>query len=176
MGYLAAFGDGSDPGAIIFNSTKYPGTCKPSDAYTLGVFKELQRQLNRLAQGKGVSKIAVDGDVGPGTVALARTVGIDSSGSCSTIAMNAAVYASIAKGLADQLGVPASVSQPTPIKAPSIVNAAGQETTVTGGGGIAASVSGAFAGMSNLEKALALGIVGGIAYVVLVKKPKRKGR
>ncbi len=57
-----------------FNSTKYPGTCKPIDAATLAFVMDFQRQLNRVAQKLNFPKIAPDGSIGPATLALFRLV------------------------------------------------------------------------------------------------------
>lgn len=178
MAYLRGYGDdgdGASPNVLIWNSTKYPGTCKPSDAYTLGVFKELQMQLNRVAQARSLAKIAVDGDIGPGTVSLANKA-IGAPANCVAIAGAADGYTNQAKIMADNAGVPGSVSSPAPTRPSTLVNAATGVETLAPSTGIAASLTNAFSGMSPLGKALAIGIVGGLGYVLLVKPPKKGAR
>ena len=179
MSYLIGTGDVSISdvnvtNAIVFNSTKYPGTCKPSNSYTLGVFKELQRQLNRVATRftNPLPKVAIDGDIGPGTVDLAYKA-IGAPPSCTTIATNALGYTAQAKSMADNAGVPATISQPTSSKPSTVVDAATGVESLAPSSGIAGSVSDALANMSSTQKLAGLVILGGLAYVML-KKPKAK--
>ncbi len=161
-------GMGDDTGtALAWNSTKYPGVCKPSNAATLAVFKNLQTQLNRAAQAKGVAKISVDGDIGPGTIALmAKVLGTSSSLACTTVAAGAAAFAATAAGIAAAGNVPVTISQPVPVKAPTLVDAAGKETLApaSSGSGIAASLASQWGSMSTPVKLAAVGILGGIGY------------
>lgn len=116
-----------------FNSTKYPGTCKPMDFDTLNIVREMQGQLNRLAKARGRTLIAVDGDVGPGTVAAVRAAAGDLSplqfdtSSCMAVATRSLDIGMRAKTVADGLGAPAKVPSPIPPKAPSIVTITGAE-------------------------------------------------
>jgi hypothetical protein len=163
--------------ASHFNSTKYPGICKPMDKDTLDQVVAMQQQLNRLAQLKAIPKIAPDGDVGPATVALVnkmKEVVLDlttDTSTCLAVAMNADVIASNAQMAADAAGVPSSVSAPTPPKPPSYVLPSG--TTVTPPSSSAASISDAFGGMSTTTLLLlGVGVVG-VGYMVA---NKRKGK
>ncbi len=75
-------------GAVAFNaaepwcSPEHPsGSCSPTSGIAkpmtneaLAAFKELQNQLNRVAQVKGWSKTPVDGRIGPLTIALYNKV------------------------------------------------------------------------------------------------------
>jgi len=181
MAYLRGYGDigtdllggltsGAGAGAVLsYNSTKYPGTCKPSNTYTLNLFKALQSQLNRVAQLQGLSKISTDGDIGPGTVSLAsRAIGAPSS--CTAIAANVAGYTQQAKIMADTGGAPSSVSAPPQTKPSTIVDAiTGMESPAPSG--IAASLTGLWDGLTPAGKIGAVGILGGIGYY-LYKKAK----
>lgn len=167
--YLNGYGDdvgaGIAPNIIVFNSTKYPGICKPSNKYTLDAFKELQRQLNRVAQLRGLAKIGVDGDIGPGAVGLANKA-LGAPASCTSIASSAPGYASQAKIMADSGGAPATVAGPLVIKPSTLVNAATGVEVIAPSSGIAANVGNAFANMSPIAKLAAVGILGGIGYYV----------
>jgi len=153
--------------ASDFNSTKFPGICKPTNFDALDKFKEMQRQLNRIAQVKRMTMIAVDGDIGPSTLRLVQStgpymmvphVGVDPA-SCSFVAMNALVIAAQAKSAADAAGVPAKISQPRPSSPPSIVTPSGaivpQKT----------SIFDAFENMSTpMMLVLGAAVVGGAYY------------
>jgi hypothetical protein len=156
---------------LAFNSTKYPGICKPSDTRTLAAFKELQSQLNRLAKGKGLSdRISVDGDIGPGTSNLMVKTGMSTSTmACTAIAVAATAFAAQAKQLADQLKAPASVAGPLPVRAPTLVSSVGLEIPAPATG-IGAGVFNAFTGMSTPMKVAAVGILAGIGYFAFKKK------
>ncbi len=175
--YQYTFGDTTTEIAntpLSFNSTKYPGVCKPMDFRTLAVFQGLQSQLNRLAQVKGLAKVAVDGDIGPGVISLAGKAGIAPVGSaCSVIAANAIVYEAQSRLLADTLKAPAMVSGPAPLKAPSIID----PKTMLDVPAPRAS-AGLLDGFNNLStplKLAAVGVLGGIAYYIH-KGSKKKGR
>lgn len=115
--------------ASKFNCTKYPGICKPMDFATLDIVREMQQQLNRIAKVKGLPLIAVTGDIGPNTLALAirADIGIASTATASGISMIADSIRDGARAKADALGAPASVSAPIPPKAPTIVTPNGTE-------------------------------------------------
>lgn len=159
---------------LSFNSTKVPGVCKPMDFKTLAVFEDLQSQLNRVAHAKGLPKIAVDGDIGTGTTGLMVKVGMASAGiTCTAVAVAAGAFAAQAKQLADQLGAPAKVSGPPPIKPPSILDPNTLLEIPAPSGGIAAS----FANLSTAGKLAAVVALGGIGYFLIgSKKKKSKGR
>lgn len=152
-----------------FNSTKIPGTCKPMNFATLDKFKELQRQMNRVAKVRGFSIIAVDGDIGPGTTSLFNKIFAQSM-TCSQIATLAEAYAAQLKAIADQQGVPATVSAPKPASPPSIISPA---TGAIVPQPASASILDAFQNMGISPTQLM--IVGGLAGLVIYKKMK-KGR
>jgi len=150
-----------------FNSTKYPGVCKPTNQATLELVYELQRQLNRIAQMKGLTKIAVDGDIGPGTVRLFNQA-IGGSASCQTIASQVSTFTAQLNALAVSLNAPAKVSSPAPAKPPTYVNATtGLE--VVAPKGMAASLSDSI-GLST-PMLLLLGIAAIGAGYYLTRKP-----
>jgi hypothetical protein len=153
------------------------GVAKPMDVATLDLFKELQRQLNRVAQLKGLSKIDVDGRIGPGTVKLYRLAfNQPSSITCDTVALVASSVVQSAKALADQGSVPTTVPGPiVPISPPSTPNTDG---TVSDPPGV-----GAFGAIQGLATMLPGGNLGALAAIGLIsygvyrisKKPKRGG-
>lgn len=158
--------------ASNFNSTKYPGICKPMNRETLDQVVEMQNQLNRVAQNKGIAKIAPDGDVGPGTVGLVNKVkeivldlATDTS-TCMGVAMNADLIASNAKMFADTAGVSATVSAPIPPRPPSFIAPTGLEVPVPGAGS---------GGMNTTMLILGLGAVG-LGFFLLMNRPERKAR
>ncbi len=141
MAYLEALGALA---AGDWNTTKYPGTCKPTNFTSLGIARELQTQLNRLAQALGLPKIAVDGDIGPGTMTLLKRVqakGLVSGGdpvkaillntyaNCSSVASLAPSLTLAAQRFADDASVPPRVTQPPPPKPVTIVMPSGAEVT-----------------------------------------------
>lgn len=157
-----------------FNSTKYPGTCKPMDFDTLNIVREMQSQINRIAKARGRTLIAVDGDVGPGTVAAVRAASGDlaplqfDTSSCMAVATRAIDIGIRAKTVADGLGVPAKVSAPIPPKAPSIVTITGAEIKAPPMVGASLLDSVKNLGMPTLL-VLGAGLVG-IGYYVTRKK------
>jgi hypothetical protein len=52
-----------------WSSKQISGVCIPLDASTLAIFKDLQRQTNRVLSRAGKALIGVDGRIGPGTKA-----------------------------------------------------------------------------------------------------------
>ncbi len=172
--YLSMGDSGAEPG-VTWNSTKIPGVCKPSDFSTLAKFKALQEQINRLAQVKGTPKIAVDGDLGAGTVsAYNKAMGTGLS-SCSQLAGAVSAFTAQVRMAADSAGAPSRVSGPAPTTAPSIVTPAGSLVVAPPGAGnpMAASVYDAFGSLGGIGKIAALGIAGGIGYLLLKKKRRK---
>lgn len=160
---------------LNFNSTKYAGVCKPSDVRTLSRFRDLQSQLNRVAQVKGLTKIAVDGDIGPATIKLMTSAGMVPAGTgCSTIAAGAVAFTGLAKTIADAGGAPANVAGPI-AKPSTLVSATGQETLAPAspyGGSLLES----FNALSTPMKIAAVGVAGGLGYYLYKStKKKRKG-
>lgn len=175
---------GSTVTSSDFNCVKYPGICKPMNLRALQTVQALQAQMNRVAQVKGMGKIAVDGAIGPGTLALFNQVAAASQGtpyvmspvgSTPLLAADADVYASQCAGLANALGAPAQVSAPSANSPVTLVNRAGAELKAPkanqdmAGAGILA----AFNGMSTVAQVAVVGI-GGFAVLKFMKK--RKGR
>lgn len=160
--------------ASNFNSTRYPGVCKPMNVDTLNQVVDMQKQLNRVAQQKGVTKIAPDGDIGPATVALVNKVKeivLDltaPSSTCSQVASNADLIASNARMFADTAGVPATVPAPAPPKPPSFITPAGGEISVPGAGASASLLG----GMSTTAMLLLGAVIVGAGYF-LTKKGRR---
>lgn len=149
--------------------------CKPANVTALVHVQELQRQLNRVAQVKGFSKIAADGEVGPATITLfarvqaaagaARIPG--ATGACVDIAPKADVLRDQVKQYADSIGAPAQASAPIAFKAPTIVTPTGQEVAVGAG------VFDTFNQLGTVEKVAIVGVFGGIGYMLLKKARKR---
>lgn len=205
FGNLSRMGMGSISSSS-FNSTKYPGICKPSTTATLAVFKSMQQQLNRVASIKGLPKVAVDGDVGPGTVQLAGYVkavaaadatGADTTGdnvvadnaatlvdvidasSCVAIASRADDIAANAQMYATALGAPAAVPAPVNTSPTVLVSSTGAETQISGSvQNAAASLSDSFGALGTVEKVVVVGALGIAGYIVLgiVDKPKKRKR
>lgn len=173
------FDDGSE---IAFDSTKFPGICKPANKETLDVVVKFQKQLNRVAHAKGFTKIGPDGDIGPGTLALFRQVQSASSGtvsgngqSCGGIANASLPDISLeVEALADVLGAPATITSPKPASPPSFVNNQGGLTVNPNAG--AASVLDVFTKMSTPMKLAGVGIAAGIGFLLLVPMKKSKKR
>lgn len=157
--------------------TSVGGVCKPKNFPALNVARELQRQLNRVAQVKGFAKVGVDGAIGPGTLALFTKVQAVSSGqvmgspaTCMGVAPDVDILAPQVKALADSLGAPATVSEPLSITPPTILTKSGKILVPPDAGAV-----GAFASMSTVEKLALLGVAGGIGYLLFAGKKKKKG-
>jgi hypothetical protein len=153
-----------------FNTTKYPGVCKPSNEPTLQLVYDLQNQLNRVAQAKGLTKIGVDGDIGPGTIKLFNAV-LGTSANCVTIGATIGAFTAQVTAIANELGAPAKVSGPIPAKAPTIVTATGLEVKGPPPAGSSLVDSVKNLGMPTL---LALGVGLGAAAYFMTKKKGRK--
>ncbi len=179
--------------AANFNSTAYPGVCKPIDSATFATVVDFQRQLNRCAEKLNFVKIATDGSIGPLTLALFAKVQavsqtfnsetqndeiLGDASSCILIATDVDVIAVEVKQFADAIGAPASVQSPNAVagKGPgkaSIVSRAGIETAR----GTGASIMDAFGNLSTVEKVAIAGTVGAIGFILydMQKRGKRKG-
>lgn len=156
--------------AADFNSTRYPGICKPTNAAALQAVLELQRQMNRVAQSKGFTKIQVDGDVGPGSLALYAKIDGTTPGSCLVLAMAAPALAARYKATADASGVPAMVAQPSPSSTPSYVTATGKSVSVSTP---ESGIGGAFNGLSTPMKLAVAGAAIAVGLAVFGKKKRR---
>lgn len=159
--------------ASDFNCTKIAGVCKPTNTNALSIVQEAQRQLNRVAQAKGLSKITVDGDVGPKMLALAQKAlgagGVTSSVSSLALAVDSVIP--LAKSLADSAGTPATVSQPKPIVQPSYIPpGAPAPIPVPSAGGFLPPLG----GLSQTQMLIIAGLGGFIIYKKFIKKGRRK--
>jgi hypothetical protein len=160
--------------AANFNSTAIPGVCKATNQTTLDLFKDLQRQLNRVISVGGnitlanTKMLGIDGEIGPNTVAAMTAVFPDGSWSCASIAAGADAWLADVKLLADQAGAPASVSSPSPASTPSIINPATNKPQPQPKSD---SVMDFFKNMSTTQMLVgAAAVVGGAFFLV---KPKR---
>lgn len=167
-------------------------TCKPTDSATLSLFKELQRQLNRVAAIKKIQTIGVDGDIGSGTVALMQAVQAAAkadlkagslnntyaaqylatvqSSTCSGIASGATGTTANVKTYADQLGASSNVASPPPASQPAVYNPINGASVPQGA---AASAIDAWKRLSTGTQLATLGILG-VTGVVLLKPGKKK--
>lgn len=166
------------------------GVCKPTDSVSLGKFKELQRQANRVADALGFAKIGVDGAIGAQTIALMNSIKSKMSGyddqqqgwanflanqntsTCSAIAGGTDNLTPMLSAAANALGVSSSVASPAPESPPTIYN------PITGqlkSQGIAGDVGDLFGNMSTGMQIAALGIAGGLGYFAL-KAHDRKAK
>lgn len=169
-------GGGTTTSAADF--TTVGGVCKPRNFPALDAVRVFQRQLNRVAQVKGFSKIVVDGAVGPGTLALFRQVQSVGKGSvmgdpstCTGVAPDVDVLAAQVKDLADTLGAPAQVSGPVAIATPTILTKSNKVVIAPDAG---AGLLGAVASMSGIEKVALVGVAGAIGYLLIHGKKRRK--
>lgn len=168
MTYLPTMG-ATDTAAPSFNTTKYPGVCKPTNQATLDLVFELQRQLNRVAQMRGLTKVAVDGDIGPGTVKLFNAV-LGSGGTCASIASQIVLFTAQIAAIAASIGAPTTVSSPTPSKPPTFIAPTGLE--VVAPKGVTASLSDSLGLPATTIAMLAVGAVG-VGYYVTKKKGRK---
>lgn len=158
--------------------TSVNGVCKARNFPALAAAKELQAQLNRVAQQKKFGKIAVDGAIGPGTLALFRQVQAAAAGavmgdpsSCAGVAADADVLSEQVKAYANSLGAPAQVSGAVSLSYPSIVTKSGKTVVPPDAG-----PAGAFASMSSIERLAIVGVAGAIGYLVYTGAKRRRGR
>ena len=164
---------------------------KPANFTVLEQFKELQRQLNRVAKVKGLRAIGIDGDIGPGTIALtqgvqnaakadltagkladtraATGVALIRSSTADGIAGGVPAITEHIKGYASQLGASTSVSSPRPAQPPAIyVPSTGLSVPQP----MSASALDALKNLSTVEQ---LGIVGvGVGALIVLGKKKRR--
>lgn len=172
-----------------FNCTKYPGICKPSDFATLAIFKNLQAQLNRVAQALGFKKVTVDGDIGSGVTSLlsqiaanlsqggvsvdpARNILIQAGGYQPTeAAANADTLGNAAQGVADQMSVPAKISQPSSGSS-VLVSATGAETSISTPTPASASLLDSLGGLGGLSATTILALAAGAGVLVYMAESK----
>lgn len=160
---------------------KANGVCKARNFTAMNYAKNLQTQLNRVAQVKGFGKIGIDGDIGSSTLALFAKVQAASSGQvmgdasdCILIAGDSDVLGDQVKTLADNLKAPAVVSGPLlgGNKAGSIITKSGKKVMAPGA---SASILDSFGEMGGTQKLVLLGLLGGIGYMAF-KSTKKKRR
>lgn len=172
--------------ATDWNDTKYPGVCKPTNFDALAKFKELQRQLNRMAFALSIPRIAVDGDIGPGTRSLITKiqaklpsfsanpfetqVKFQSTSNCAAIAGNADVLANSSRMAADARGAPETVSGAITLKPSTIVTPSGQEVQAPAGSGF-----GPISEMSLPMKLVAGAALGLVGFLIWKEAGKGKG-
>lgn len=159
------------------------GVCTATNFPALRHVTAMQAQMNRIAEKKGWGKIAVDGKVGTGTLALFKKIQAAANGdimgdtsSCLYIAADADVLTEQLATYANALGAPAKVSGPPAVA--TVTTITGKTLSAPPGSGIAASLSSAFAGMSSGQKLALAGMTGGIAFLIhkkLNKKGKKRG-
>ena len=104
------------------------GVCKPADAGALANFKELQNQLNRVAQTSGWSLLDVDGRLGAKTVEYynrAQGGNITDCNMLSSITVSGTSVATI-RMIADQMNAPAVVKAPITSQPSSVDPRTGQ--------------------------------------------------
>jgi hypothetical protein len=156
--------------------TNLAGVCKPQNFPALAAAREFQRQMNRVAQVKGFGKVSSDGAIGPATLALFRRVQAVATGSvmgdpssCMGVAPDVDVLAGQIKAVADSLGAPPTVSEPFALSLPTIITKSNKTVVAPDAG-----LLGSLATMSGVEKLALLGVAGGIGYLLLTTKKRRK--
>jgi len=154
-----------------FNSTRFPGKCYATNTATLEKFKELQRQLNRVAKLRGYSLLSIDGYIGPDTIALFTKV-YASQQSCSQIALFTEAYIPQIKAMADQGGAPKVVTAPKPATPPAYIPPTSTSLVPQPA---SASVMDAFAGfgLSSTQLMIVAGLGAFIVYKKFIKKARR---
>lgn len=167
---------GTTTTAADFSSVN--GVCKPANFPALNAVRELQRQMNRVAKVKGYGAVAVDGAVGPDTLALFRRVQAASAGSvmgdastCINVAADSDVLGGQVKDLADALGAPATVPDPVTLSVPTVRTKSGKTIAAPDSG-----VMGSLAMLSPFEKLALAGLAGGIGYLLLSRTKKKESR
>jgi hypothetical protein len=161
-----------------FNCTSFPGVCKPTNFPALDIVRTLQQQCNRIAQVKGFTKAAVDGDVGPGTVALVNkiaTLGIGISGSAPTIAASADILTQDIQAAADAMGAPSSVPGPAG-NPPSIITKSGKQIAAPPPNPLTDALNNLLGGMSSTQKLVLGGIGVGLVVALVGMSKKRRSR
>lgn len=185
MGYMPM----GDVASSEFNATKYPGVCKPSTVSALATFKRLQTQLNRIAAAKSIPTIAIDGDIGPGTVTLFGKVQADLvayatstmnlagsvkiavvTSSCTALASVADIVGDVADQYATSIKAPLNPPSPTPTKPPTLVLPSGAEVPPPAGAGLLT----AFTSASDTMKIAMIAVAGGVGYYLLKGRKHRR--
>lgn len=170
--------------ASDFNSTRYPGICKPTNLNALNSVLAMQRQMNRVVKGGGGSNgigknlqmIAPDGDVGPGTMKLYNAITASGSTDCLAIATQSAAIALDMKVMADSVFVPASIDQPSAPKPSYIPPGATMPVPVPTPE--SSGIVGTFKSMSSGMQLAVAGLLAAGGYLAFTrhKKSKRTSR
>lgn len=157
---------------IAYNATKFPGTAYATNKFTLDVFFDLQRQLNRVAYMRKLPTIAEDGLIGGATlVSLKAIIGVTET--VSGAAANAALYRGVAKVMATTMSAPLKPPSPPPAAPPAMYNAATNAVIPTRPAGAGASILDT---VKNLPPAAMVAIaLGAVAAGYYLTKPKRGG-
>jgi len=174
---------GGSVSASDFNCTKVPGVCRPMNVPALNAVQALQMALDRVADVKGFSKIAVDGDIGPATVALLNQVAATSSsapvsGGAVPSAPSPLALASMldtvttqANTYATGIGAPGTVSTPAAGKPATLATRSGQ--TMKAPAPNQAAAGGNLGALGTSLSTTSLMIGGGlIAAFMFLGKPK----
>jgi hypothetical protein len=117
----------SDNNSPVFNTSCQPvsGLCLPMTADMLTVFKDIQRNTNRLLAKSGFTKfLDVDGRIGPATVKAVGDMMAQSFAGCDDIARNAIDLREAIINQAEAIGA-ALVPDPVPSSPPSLPRAGG---------------------------------------------------
>jgi len=170
--------EGGGMSTSVADFTSVGGVCKPRNLPALAAVRAFQGQLNRVAQVKKLSKISTDGSVGPATLALFRQVQaaagagaiMGDPSSCMGVAPDVDVLGAQIQAYADTLGAPAVVAGPVLSLSPPTILTKSGKTVVAPDGGVASEL----AMMSGVEKIALLGVAGGIGYLLLAKRKKRR--
>lgn len=98
--------------------------CRPKNFRVLAIFKNFQRQLNRVLYTKKQALISEDGDIGPSTTAAVARAGFGTYDGCGQLASKSEAFAITWQNIADVLGAPAdplraSKNTPAPVAKPS---------------------------------------------------------
>lgn len=88
--------------------TASAGVCKPMDSATLAVYKDLQRELNRILSRSGKGLLGIDGRIGPATKKAVEDALQTSFADCDAIAAQADSMVSQVRAKANSLGAPAA--------------------------------------------------------------------
>lgn len=179
MTYLATMG-AEPPSAnttlidpSTFNDTRFPGIIYATSKPTLDAFYELQKQMNRAAQAKGIAtRIVLDGKLGGETLALAQKVSsnVAAVSSLRNLAMYAPIVAEACRAKADAASVPSSVASPKPAQPPAILDISGNLKPTTPAG---ASIMDAFTNLGTAGMIVAGVAVVGAGYYLTKKKGRR---
>jgi len=160
--------------------TSVNGVCKPKNLPALSAARGFQGQLNRVAHVKGWPKIATDGAIGPGTLALFRKVqaaagsgriDMGDPSTCMGVAPDVDVMGAQIQAYADSLGAPATVPAALSLAPPTILTKSNQVVVAPDAG-----VLGSLATLSSIEKVALVGVAGGIGYLLLQRRKRGKKR